>query len=499
MLRVFAIAVSVYALSASAQTQRFALVVGNNAGSGDLPSLRYAEHDAAKIAQLFLELGDIQSDRLILLQGQNVSAIEAAVARLRLLVAQAKKSAPSTIALFFYFSGHSDGESLEVGSTGLPYTRLATLLTSTGADVRVLVVDACRSGIALREKGGKAVEAFSTRLTDSLEATGEVLIASSAADEQSLESSEVMGSVFTHHFVSGLRGAADTSLDRRVTLAEAYGYAHDHTVARTALLSAGVQHPTYDYRLQGQGDLVLTTLAKASSTLVFPPEVERGLINDSRSERVVAETPRGATRVALPSGTYGVQLLRDGNAYGGRVTLREGDVREVRWGELSLIPSASMTMKGPRAWEAQRVLTVLGGVAPSVGSIGVLGTLRAAFEPRQGWGFSFALLGSYSRAGVVSELGVDGRVGYRFSWRWSVFWLGAGLEAGPGVIVQRAAASVGSSVTGTGAARVGIRVLLGQMVVLGLEAEAAALLAGTNEGLRIFFRPAALAGVGWRF
>ena len=56
---------------------------------------------------------------------------------------------------------------------------------------------------------------------DDLASTGEALLTSSAADENALESKEIRGSFFSHHLVSGLRGAADSSGDGQVTLAEA--------------------------------------------------------------------------------------------------------------------------------------------------------------------------------------------------------------------------------------------------------------------------------------
>lgn len=54
---------------------------------------------------------------------------------------------------------------------------------------------------------------------------GRVYITSSAAGERAQESDEIQGSVFTHYLLAGLRGAADDSGDRRVSLEEAYRFA----------------------------------------------------------------------------------------------------------------------------------------------------------------------------------------------------------------------------------------------------------------------------------
>ena len=193
---------------AHAETRRLAIVVGNNAGGGDMPPLRYAESDAGKMARVLVELGDVNQDDVLLLQGRRVADVERAITDARERVAMLKATPDVRTALYFYFSGHSDGESIELGPERLAYARLKALLAGTGADVRLVMVDACRSGAGLREKGGKPAPGFTIRLADTLSATGDVFITSSAADESSLESSEVMGSYFTHNFISGLRGAA---------------------------------------------------------------------------------------------------------------------------------------------------------------------------------------------------------------------------------------------------------------------------------------------------
>src|SRR5207245_7416203 len=92
---------------------------------------------------------------------------------------------------------------------------------------------------------------------------GLVLIASSAADEESQESDEISGSFFTHYLASGLLGDADASGDGKVTLAEAYAYAYGRTVGSTAETRAGAQHPVYLHDLGGAGDVVPTELAPA--------------------------------------------------------------------------------------------------------------------------------------------------------------------------------------------------------------------------------------------
>ena len=138
-----------------------------------------------------------------------------------------------------------------------------------------MILDSCRSGALLALKGGTLGQPFDIRLADDLVSTGEAMIASSAADEAALESSEIGGSFFSHHFISGLRGAADASGDGVVTLAEAYQYAFARTLRTTSDTTVGPQHPAYDYHLAGRGDLVLTRLQQPSAVLDLPVGFDR--------------------------------------------------------------------------------------------------------------------------------------------------------------------------------------------------------------------------------
>ena len=237
---ILALTVALLAPASLAETKRVAIIVGNNAGGASMPPLRFAESDAGKMARVLVELGDVQPDDILLLQGRKAADVERAIADAKDRIAMFKRSPDVRTVLVFFFSGHSDGEAMELGVEKLPYPRLKALLAGSGADVRVSIVDACKSGAGLREKGGRPSEAFIIKLADTLQQTGEAFISSSAADEAALESNEVMGSYFTHNLISGLRGAADASGDKLVTLAEAYRYAYDRTVSATEIGRAHV-------------------------------------------------------------------------------------------------------------------------------------------------------------------------------------------------------------------------------------------------------------------
>jgi hypothetical protein len=157
------------------------------------------------------------------------------------------------------------------------------------------------------------------------------VLTSSAADEQALESREIRASFFSHHLISGLRGAADSSGDGRVTLSEAYRHAFDNTLLATSGTLRGPQHPGYDYRMSGQGELVLTEVRDRGATLVLPDHFDQILVVDETQRRLLAElTTQSANRIALPPGRYILQGRRGRRSSELRVKIAQLETRNVR-------------------------------------------------------------------------------------------------------------------------------------------------------------------------
>ena len=194
-----------------------------------------------------------------------------------------------------YYSGHADDRGLMLGREMLPYTELRSALSDVAADVGITILDACASGAITRLKGGRPHPAF---LTDaSSQVKGYAFLTSSSENEAAQESERLQGSFFTQALLTGLRGAADVSGDGRVTLGEAYQFAFAETLAQTTSTQGGAQHPAYDIKMAGTGDVVLTDVRQTSSSLVFGPDYDGRFFVLGPRRQLVAELfkPSGRT------------------------------------------------------------------------------------------------------------------------------------------------------------------------------------------------------------
>jgi hypothetical protein len=332
-----ALALALAAPAAARAERRFALVVGQPDGGAGSQTLRYAERDARRVHAILLRLGGVAEPDARLLLSPSADEVRRALADLGARSAQARAAGEATL-LLVYYSGHARDGALRLRETRLELAALRGLLEAAPADVRIGLVDACRSGAVTRSKGVRRAPAFDVARADG--PRGLVLVTSSGADEESQESDALGGSFFTHHLASGLLGDADASGDGRVTLAEAYAYAYARTVASTADTAAGVQHPAYHYDLGGAGDVVLTELS-AAGALVFPPTAEGAYLVLDGGRRAVAEVAKRAgeaRRLALAPGRYTVKkrlaagdglLVGDVDLARAEVTLDEAGLRRV--------------------------------------------------------------------------------------------------------------------------------------------------------------------------
>ncbi len=291
--------------------RRFALFIGSNNGGSERQHLLYAEKDAATLAGVLTEVGGIAPYDSVLLSDPAKTDVDGAFASFRERI-EAVKSGVKRIEFILYYSGHSDDEGLLLGEEKYLYSDLRNSINSVDADVHIAILDSCSSGAFTRLKGGTRKSPF--LVDESVETSGHAFLTSSSEDEAAQESDSIGGSFFTHYLVSALRGAADSSQDSKVTLNEAYSYASNETLARTENSQAGPQHPSYDIKLTGSGDLVLTDLRSTDAVVELDAAIDGRLFLRDSQGRLVAEMRKLKgipMALALPAGLYSATLQTD--------------------------------------------------------------------------------------------------------------------------------------------------------------------------------------------
>ncbi|MEA2696547.1 MAG: hypothetical protein QOI66_818 [Myxococcales bacterium] len=290
---------------AQAQQVRHALLLGNNLGHEPTRALRYAEQEVGRLGELLKRSGDFEA--VDVLRGASRADVEQALRRIADRLAVSRRAGRSTLFLFYY-TGHGDNEALELGSSRLPLRDLRAYLEGLPVDVRVAFVDACQSGALTGVKGGHRAAGFEVRLADTGNVKGLALVTSSTANELSQESDDLHASYFSHNLMAGLQGLADSSGDGQVTLGELYDFSFRRTLANTAANLAGGQHPTYDFRMSGTGDVILTRTRANDGRLRFPPEAGAtySVFHNGDVTAELASNQVEELYLAVPAGRYRV-------------------------------------------------------------------------------------------------------------------------------------------------------------------------------------------------
>ncbi len=374
--------------------RRFALIASSNDGGPSRTRLRFANSDGESVARVLASLGGVRESDLIVIGDATRARLAQAFAELKRRMAREGQPQLRSEVLVYY-SGHSDEEGLLLGGERVGYRELRHWIDAMGADVRIAILDSCASGSLIRLKGGVHRAPF---LSDvSTQARGHAFLTASSADEAAQESDRVGAAFFTHFLLSGLRGAADTNHDRRVTLNEAYQFAYNETLQRTETSRAGAQHPAYDIQLAGTGDLVMTDLHASASRLVLARELAGKIYVRDHAGRLVVELHKENTypvELGLDPGPYRVVLDHDGSISSGSFDLPAGGRTVVA--PSSLAPEAPMVSTRRGEGPAQ---------APAAkATIGPAGSGRPAQPRHYRWvGFDLVLAPGYRMSGDTGE------------------------------------------------------------------------------------------------
>ena len=304
--------------------ERYALYVASNNGGADCVTLKYAETDANRLARTMAEIGGVKQGNSIILDHPTRDEINAAFRTMNSLIEKNESKAKRTEFLFYY-SGHSDEKAFLIGPSRYSYSDLKNEIDAVHADVHVVMLDSCYSGNFVRAKGGSRQKPF--LMDDSTVVQGHAYLSSSSGFETSQESDKIQASYFTQALITGLRGAADSSGDGKVSLNELYHYAFNKTLSETELSSTGPQHPSYDITLVGSGDLILTDISDAESVLTIASGYEGKFFIRDGNGLLVSELNkiRGTQiAIALPAGSYVVTIIEGTSTTQGTILLGKG-------------------------------------------------------------------------------------------------------------------------------------------------------------------------------
>ena len=357
VLLVFGLLLCAQGIEATQVVRRFVLAVGANDGGAKRETLQYAVSDAQNFVQVMETMGGV--DAGVLLSDPRIDHLEEALHALHNRVASAEAARREVI---IYYSGHADENGLLLGESLFSYARLRNAMDRMEAEVHIAILDACASGAITRLKGGRRQKAFMVDASSDMR--GYAFLTSSSEDEAAQESDAIGASFFSHYLVSGLRGAADVTGDGRVTLNEAYHFAFQNTLEGTERTQGGAQHPAYDIKMTGTGDVVMTDVRQTSAGLILAESLQGRFFIRNANRQLIAELFKSAGRrveLGLEPGKYRVHMAREIQSATTSVELEMGQREILDEDHFEIIARERTTTRGGIKYSVKRSRVELRG------------------------------------------------------------------------------------------------------------------------------------------
>lgn len=387
---------------ALAEPVRILVSAGSKLGLPAERPLKFADNDARRVRDVMVSLGGVRSEHAFFLNEPNRGALFAAIERAK-TVAQHHRA--EEVTLVFYFSGHGDRDALHLGSDRVLVSELSAKLAEVPAGLRIAVTDACR---ATRDKGFTADEPFSISATMIPQASGQVWLHASSDGEAAQESDELQGALFTHAWLSGLRGAADTNGDARVTLDESFAFAHSQTLIRSAKSSGVMQKPEAVMTLREAAPVVLTQTSAHVASVTLPRARDTHfLVYSAAGKSVLSElwgSPDRALTLRVPPGRYVVHRRAGAAGSVAQIAIAAGESRRLEERDFTAASLETVARKGDDPDRAEPTTT-----APRA----TQHEISAGYDT-----------GVNARTGFVH----GPRATYAHAWRWLALTVGGGAE-----------------------------------------------------------------------
>jgi formylglycine-generating enzyme required for sulfatase activity len=302
------------------------LIVGiNDYKDQTINPLHFAAADAQRVCDLLTDpqRGGFERSKVKLLLNREATR-EAILIALKAL----EGSATPEDTVFIYFSGHgledggmsyfipADGNPQLLTDTGISLDRFNESLSRCPAGRKVVMLDACHSGVIEGRKGsGLMTQDFRRRAFQ--EAKGRIVLSSCGPGEASYEWKEQGRSVFTYYLGEALEGAADKDGDGFVTADEAAKYTCEK-VEEWAFQHGLKQTPQREYYAL-TGDIVLACRPGRNESEIAsylgrsgpaftpgltPSKLGWGADDKAYPDKFVVNPRDGAEMLWVPAGTF---------------------------------------------------------------------------------------------------------------------------------------------------------------------------------------------------
>ncbi len=336
MRQAFLIIILLFWAGAIQAGTRYGLFIGKNNGGKSRPPLKYSHHDVRNLQATLAETGDLRRENTVILLEPDIRALRQNLKSFARMLAEKQGGARE---VFFYYSGHSNEHGLLIDNSVLEYADLRSWIQDLPSEVNIVILDSCSSGSLARLKGGKKV--LSSIIAETTDHRGTAILASSSSSEDSQESDQLRGSFFTHNLIAGLRGAADLNRDSRVSLHEAYTYSYEETLANTLKSGAGPQHPYFDFRVSGHGELTVSDLNRSASQLVFGGNIQ-GLMyifdSNNRLALKLNKTSTSPLAVSIHADKFLIRIFRDKTVLESEIHLKTNERKKIDFAQFSALP-----------------------------------------------------------------------------------------------------------------------------------------------------------------
>ncbi len=220
----------------SEEVKIWAVIVG--VGSYEhMPSLRFTDDDAYQLYAFLKspEGGALPDQQLRVLIDEN-----ATYRNILYTIRRVLHQADENDVVLFYFSGHGfESSFLPVDYDGtkneLMHEEIRSLVNTSRAKHKIVIADACHAG-GYQNFRSPTIDVALSRYYKAFKDTegGTALLLSSKEKEYSLEDGGLRSGVFSYFIIRGLKGEADSNLDKIITINELFDFVRDNVRYYTA-------------------------------------------------------------------------------------------------------------------------------------------------------------------------------------------------------------------------------------------------------------------------